>query len=65
MFSFGLSSVISKIYVADFEHVFVCWKKYSTKTIDVLILNYLVQQTNTSSKSVAETLKQEVESVKS
>ena len=25
MFSFGLSSVISKIFVADFEHVFVCW----------------------------------------
>ena len=49
MFSFGLSSVISKIFVADFEHVFVYWKS--------LILKYLAQQTNTYSKSVAETLK--------
>ena len=57
MFSFGLSSVISKVFVADFEHVFFCWKRYSTKTIVVLILKYLAQQTNTYSKSVAETLK--------
>ena len=57
MFSFGLSSVISKVFVADFEHVFVCWKRYSTKTIVVLILKYLAQQTNTYSKSAAETLK--------
>ena len=27
MFSFGLSSVISKVFVADFEQVFFCWKK--------------------------------------
>ena len=47
------------------EHVFVCWKRYSTKTIVVLILKYLAQQTNTYSKSAAETLKQEVKSVKS
>ena len=59
MFSFGLSSVISKVFVADFEHVFVCWKRYSTKTIVVLILKYLAQQTNTYSKSAAETLKPE------
>ena len=26
MFSFGLSSVISKVFVADFEYVFVCWE---------------------------------------
>ena len=57
MFSFGLSSVISKVFVADFEHVFFCWKRYSTKTIVVLILKYLAQQTNTYSKSAAETLK--------
>ena len=57
MFSFGLSSLISKVFVADFEHVFVCWKRYSTKTIVVLILKYLAQQTNTYSKSAAETLK--------
>ena len=57
MFPFGLSPVISKVFVADFEHVFVCWKRYSTKTIVVLILKYLAQQTNTYSKSAAETLK--------
>ena len=51
-----LSSVISKFFVADFEHVFFCWKRPSTKTI-VLILKYLAQQTNTYSKSAAETLK--------
>ena len=62
MFSFGSSSVI---FVANFEHVFVCWKRYSTKTIVVLILKYLAQQTNTYSKSAAETLKQEVKPVKS
>ena len=28
MFSFGLSSVIFRISVADFEHVFVCWERY-------------------------------------
>ena len=64
MFSFGLLSVVSKVFVTDFEHVFVCWKRYSTKTIVVLILKYLAQQTNTYSKPAAETLKQEVKSVK-
>ena len=57
MFSFGLSSFISKVFVADFEHVLVCWKRYSTKTIVILILKDLAQQTNAYSKSVAETLK--------
>ena len=57
MFSFGLSSFISKVFVADFEHVFVCWKRYSTKAIVILILKDLAQQTNAYSKSVAETLK--------
>ena len=57
MFSFGLSSVISKFFVADFEHVFFCWKRHSTKTIVVLIPRYLAQQTNTYSNSAAETLK--------
>ena len=33
--SFELSSVISKVFVADFEHVFVCWGRYRI-TIDVL-----------------------------
>ena len=57
MFSFRLSSVISKNFVADFEHVFVCWKRYIKKTIVVLILKYLGQQANTYSKSAAGTLK--------
>ena len=65
MFSFGLSSVIFKVFVADFEHVFVCWKRYRTKTIVVLILKYLAQQINTYSKAAAETLKEYVKSVKS
>ena len=30
-FSFELSSVISEIFVADFEHVFVCWERYRQK----------------------------------
>ena len=46
MFSFGLSSVISKVFVADFEHVFVCWKRYRAKAIVVLILKNRAQQTN-------------------
>ena len=33
------------------------WKRYSTKTIVVLILKYLAQQTNLYSKLAAETLK--------
>ena len=68
-FFFGLSA-ISKLFLLFLkllliEHVFVCWKRYSTKTIVVLILKYLAQQTNTYSKPAAETLKQEVKSVKS
>ena len=64
MFSFGLLSVISKVFVADFEHVYVCWKRYSTKVVIVLILKYLAKETNTYSKPAEETLKQEVKSVK-
>ena len=63
MFTFGLSSVISKVFIADFEYVLVCWGKY--RTIVVLILKYLAQQTNTYSKSATGTLKQDVKSVKS
>ena len=37
--------------------MFVCWKRYSTKIIVILILKYLAQPTNTYSKSAAETLK--------
>ena len=57
MFSFGLQPVVSKVFVADFERALFSWKRYSTKTIFILILKYLVQQTNTYSKSAAETLK--------
>ena len=57
MFSFGLLSVISKVFVADFGQVLFCWKRYSTKPIVVLILKFLAQQTNSYSKSAAETLK--------
>ena len=64
MFSLGLS-VISKVFLADLSMCFFCWERYSTKTIVALILKYLAQQTNTYSKSAAETLKQEVKSVKS
>ena len=28
MFSFELSSVISVVFIADFDHVFVCWGRY-------------------------------------
>ena len=36
---------------------FFCWKRLSTKTVVLLFLRYLAQQTNTYSKSAAETLK--------
>ena len=59
MFSFGLSSVISKVFVADFEHVFffLLEKAQQQNTIAVQILKYLAQQTNTYSNIDAETLK--------
>ena len=57
MFSFGLSPVVSKAFIADFEHGFFCWKRYSTKPVVVLIVKYLAQQTKTYSKSSVETPK--------
>ena len=63
MFSFGRQLFLR--FLLLFEYVFVCWKRYSTKAILALIMKYLNQQTNTYSKSVVETLKQEVKSVKS
>ena len=48
MFSFELSSVISKVFVADFEHVFVCWGKYRI-TIAVLPI---IQKTYPTNKSL-------------
>ena len=43
MFSCELSSVISNVSVADFDHVFVCWERYfwtRKTTVAVLILEY-------------------------
>ena len=65
MFSFGLSSVMSEVFVADSEHVFVWWKRYRTKTIVVLILKYLAWQTSIYLKSAVEALKEDVKSDKS
>ena len=65
MLSFGLSSVISKVFVAGFELQFVGWKRNSTNTIVGLILKYLIRQTNTCSKSTSENLKQDTKFVKS
>ena len=63
MFSYG--RLLFLRFLLLFEYVFVCWKRYSTKAILALIMKYLDQQTNTYSKSVVETLKQEVKCVKS
>ena len=57
MFSFGSSSVVSRVFLADIEHKFVSWKRYSTKTIVILILKCFAKQINTDSKSVTELLK--------
>ena len=65
MFSSGLSFVISKVSVAECEHVFVRWERHRVTIAAVLILKYLTQQTNTYSKSATETLKQYVKSAKS
>ena len=65
MFSFGLSCAIYKVCVADFEHAFVSQETYRITIAVVLILKYLTQQRNTYSISATETLKPDVESVKS
>ena len=56
-FSFGLSSVIFKVSVADSEHEYQLLLFESLKNLS--------QQTNTHSKLATETLKQNVKSVKS
>ena len=33
MFYFGLSSIISKVFVAVFEHVIVSWKRYTAQKL--------------------------------
>ena len=35
LFPFGLFSIISKVSVADFEDVFVCWERYGTAIVVV------------------------------
>ena len=56
-FSLGLSSVISKVSVAHFEH--------EQPMLLFKSLKYLSQETNTYSNIATETLKQDVKSVKS
>ena len=62
MVSFELSPVIVMGFVADLEHVSVCWGRDRT-TIESL--KNLTRQTNPFSKSTTETLKQDVKSVRS
>ena len=38
MFSFGLYSVISKVSVANFEHIFVSWDRSRITTVVLRIL---------------------------
>ena len=55
--SFGLSSVISKVSVFDFEH--------EQQMLLFESLKYVSQETNNYLKLATETLKQDVKSVKS
>ena len=55
-FSFELSFVISKVFVADFEHVFVCWGRYRITIAVLRIIINLTLQTKPYSKSTTETL---------
>ena len=64
MFSFGLSSVISQVSIADFAHVFVCWERYIISIVVPRILE-IPYPANKYSKSTTETLTQDVKSVKS
>ena len=64
MFSFELYSVISKVSVPNFEHVFVSWER-SRITIVVLRILEIHYPTSKYSKSTTETLKQDVKCAKS
>ena len=64
MFSFGLSPVIFKVSVADFEHVFICWKRFRI-TIAVLGNLEIPYPANKYSNSTTETLKENVKLIKS
>ena len=48
--SFGLSFVISKVSVADFEHVFVCWGRYRIIIVFLRILEIPYPEKNTQSQ---------------
>ena len=51
MFAFGLSSsVLSKVSIADFEHVSVCWEMCGITIVVVLILKHNKQQILTQSQ---------------
>ena len=64
-FSFELSSVISDVFVADFEHVFVCWGRYRITITVLRIIEKPYPANQSLLKSTTETLKQDVKSVKS
>ena len=64
-FSFELSFVISKVFVANFEHVFVCWGRYRITIAVLRIIEKPYPANKPYSKSTTETLKQDVKSVKS
>ena len=64
-FSFELSSVISKVLVAEFDHVSVCWERYRINIPVPRIIETLTQETNPYSKLETGTLKQDVKSAKS
>ena len=63
-FSFELFSVIS-VFVADFEHVFVCWGRYRITIAVLRIIEKPYPANKPYSKSTTETLKQDVKSAKS
>ena len=63
MLSFGLSRAIFKASVADFEHVFFCWKRYRI-TIVVLEILEIPCPANKYSNSTTDALKQDMKSVK-
>ena len=64
-FLFELSSVISSVFVAVFEHVFVCWRRYR---ITIFVLQ-IIEKPHPANKSLLKvknrTLKQDAKSVKS
>ena len=56
---------VSKVSVADFEHVFVCWEMYRIRTIVTLRILEIPYPSKKYLKSTTETLEVDVKSVKS